>query len=754
MKRAVLALAVLLTATASPAFAGYLIIRVLLEGGSGSGGSGGFDPSYYPGAGSPDGYDPDGERGSRPMGSLPPAPKGPGPSGPGPSIPFGPGPGTTTTTTTPAIDHTRSIVIVVPLTTKLQKQVLDPARVHHDFANPYYNKFPLDYHGQKYKVSLFVDSTSIQLYTDLLGTPGPAQHKGTELLAKYDSWSRKKEDPQLLYAAMIMALENGFVKEALAYGNELLAVANEKKLPLSQDAQRFVDAWAKMGPKVNARPTKAIDTETWRLTLDATEVIPTRHYSLLIWDNPQAEYSRRARQLDEHFDAFFLWHATQGVVLPVPDHPLLVVLAKRESDMRKHFSALDGMSGLRDAFYSSNNGVLVLSPEPRDPVPFTFVRQNHQIFVKGLNRNQLLTGVIPKFDFNDPRGIRPDDVARATTLALVEKMAIDDVETAAVSREGTRQLLHATGLLPGHVVLPAWLTNGSVNFFMRPSAPAYITIGEAEKPHMRVALTTGYGVPNYVLQRYFHDMLDKSELSPIIPPGSKKATGIDSARLLENILTDAYFAGIKDGIDPDPSLPPKPKKPAPGTAVLPGPGGTDPGPVAPGPGPIRPGGPGPTMPPGAAGEGSGYPGYQGILPPDFEDPIITRRKKRDRLTLKAQATSWALYYYLATSNQAGDLRRYFDELNQLPRDLPIDGKTALAVFVRVFKLSDTEGGPPNPEKMKAFADAWLRYMQTIPKAYAGDIPLVVPEPKKVEPGTVPGGMPPGGIGMPPGGMGR
>ena len=35
MRRALLALAVLLTASASPALAGYIILRVLLEGGAG-----------------------------------------------------------------------------------------------------------------------------------------------------------------------------------------------------------------------------------------------------------------------------------------------------------------------------------------------------------------------------------------------------------------------------------------------------------------------------------------------------------------------------------------------------------------------------------------------------------------------------------------------------------------------------------------------------------------------------------------------
>ena len=59
-------------------------------------------------------------------------------------------------------------------------------------------------------------------------------------------------------------------------------------------------------------------------------------------------------------------------------------------------------------------------------------------------------------------------------------------------------------------------------------------------------MTTGYGGPNYVLQRYFKDFLDKKEFNA------------DRAALLKNVLTDAYFRGLrdpKDATDPDPYKP-------------------------------------------------------------------------------------------------------------------------------------------------------------------------------------------------------
>ena len=211
-----------------------------------------------------------------------------------------------------------------------------------------------------------------------------------------------------------------------------------------------------------------------------------------------------------------------------------------------------------DGFYSPENNILVLSPEPLDDVGQTFLRQSQQVFVSGLSRSRLLAGDIPKMDHKGKNGSKPDDVARANILAAVEKLVIDEAEIAAVSREGTRQLLFVTGMLPQHVTLPNWLTQGAANFFTRPRGPAFVTKGD-DKAYMTVAYNTGYGVPNYVLQRYFRDMKEHKELNA------------NEVKLLQHILSDAYFAGIKDGVDPDP-LPKtksKKKKPAGGAGGMP-----------------------------------------------------------------------------------------------------------------------------------------------------------------------------------------
>jgi hypothetical protein len=729
MKRFLIALAVFLTATVSPTFAGYIIIRVLLE--SGPAGTG---PGTGPGS----------------KGTNPPVPFPAGGSGgkPGgrPSSPGEMSGGRSPALVNPAdLDPTRSVVVVIPLESDLAERKLDRTKDFHQLNNPTFRKFTFSFYGKDLQASLFVDKTSIQLYENLIAKPAPKKTRHTEVQAKYAAWANGKKDPQLLYDALLLALESGYVRESAApkdgsppkdaatFAQELLDVAAESK-SLPGPVDRFVKAWGAMSKAVRGPAQQRSDAEAWKLRLDAKEVRLDGHYALVYWDSSPAEVARRTKQLNDNFLAFYLLHATRGVTLPVPPRPLVAVLANQGSAMRRLHHALDGMPVQADAFYAPDHDLLVLSPERLDGVGQTFIQQTQQVFEK-LNLDHLLEGLIPTLDASGAKGVRPNDVARATTLAVVEKLVVEEAEIAAVSREGTHQLLFATDQLPRHVTLPDWLTNGAVSAFSRPRGPAYVTIGDDDKPYMHVALTTGYGVPNYVLQRYLRDLDDHKELNA------------DRGLLLEHVLTDAYFAGIKTAADPDPAPPPK-KKPETGPLNPPK---TGPGAENPFGQPFKGGSGGPPMgPPRIPGGGPGRPGGPGTRPtdPDEEDPAVALRKKRERLSIKAQSTAWALYYYLAHEKPAL-LRQYVDELNKLPRDLPVDGRTSYAAFVRVFDLSAAAGGPADPEKMRKFATEWLAWMGNAPRA-GFDIELVVPDPPAKDPAGGPKGPggPPGPGGLP------
>lgn len=710
MRRFLLALAVLVTGGVTPTFAGYIIIRVLLEGGGATpggdtipGGPGGFAPITPGGLGS----------------------RGPGMPGPG----FGPGVGSpgpigmppgSVSPSVASVDHTRSIVAVIPLETDFLKGRVDTTKTLHPQNNPELRKFVFYQYGRKLSASLFIDSSTVQLYEDLLNTPAAKKTRRTEVLGKHQEWLRGKTDGRLLYDTVVLALQAGMVTEAVAYADELVAASKDTKVTIpDRDVKPFVTAWSAMQKAVSDNPGAPSDAALWQERLDIRNgsVTPLGHYAIVASDNTSAEVTRRAAQLNDNFKAFYLWHATRGDVLPVPSKPLVAVIAPGIDSVRALNRALDGLP-MSDAFYAPDHGLLVLSPERMDDVGQTFLRQNQQLFGRGLNREQLLTGQIPKMDFTGQNGSKPEDVAHAATLAAVEKLAVDEAEIAAVSREGSRQLMYATGVLPKHVTLPVWLTNGAVNFFTRPRGPAYVTVGDDERPIMHVALATGYGGPNYVLQRHFRDLMTKKELPK------------DADRLLENVLGDVYFNGIKNGDDPDPAPPkkvakkgPNPMQPMiPGQPVLGSPGGESEG-----RGPVMPGQP-----------------VVGLRPGE-EDPAVLLRRKQQRLSLKANTTSWALYYYL-TKARSAELKQYIAELNKLPRDLPIDGRTAQAVFVKVFKLSAVEGGPADPAAVKKLAEDWMAYINTVPLVGV-DVPLVMPAPKAPSTGPL-GPMGPGGFGRP------
>jgi hypothetical protein len=79
----------------------------------------------------------------------------------------------------------------------------------------------------------------------------------------------------------------------------------------------------------------------------------------------------------------------------------------------------------------------------------------------------------------------------------------------------------------------------------------------------------------------------------------------------------------------------------------------------------------------------------------------------------ARCTAWALVYYLAQNRKLGNLLRYGQELNQMPRDLDLDEKALQGCFARAFDLTDAKDGRLDPAKLQYFADAWFSEMQSV-----------------------------------------
>ena len=123
-----------------------------------------------------------------------------------------------------------------------------------------------------------------------------------------------------------------------------------------------------------------------------------------------------------------------------------------------------------------------------------------------------------------------------------------------------------------------------------------------------------------------------------------------------------------------------------------------------------------------------------------ENPGIDPGAKA-KLEAKAQATAWALTYFLSRERPEG-MKKYYAELNKLPRDLRIDKKVALETFARCFALMNPELTGVDDAALKEFAKKWIGYLEATKESWR-DIPVEA-TPNPVGPmnnGPIPGPIP-------------
>lgn len=269
----------------------------------------------------------------------------------------------------------------------------------------------------------------------------------------------------------------------------------------------------------------------------------------------------------------------------------------------------------------------------------------------------------------------------------------------------------ASGLVPRNVQLPSWLESGLASFLQHPKGPLFSKDTKGASS-MVVGLAFGYGAPNYLQHRQYRELETKKELNP------------NPDVLLKNVLMDRYFEAVKSGTDIDPP-PPKPQAGvggggADGTGRLCADGsGTarhdSPGSVGAGPG-------GSAGVAGAAGAGptgsAGPAGGESTV----ENVAANLRMSKERLLAKADATSWALVYYLSRGQMDG-LKKFYTELNRMPRDMRLDERVVLTTFCKCFNLMDRQKPDTiDDAAFKNFAEMWVRSMRNVP-VYGVDIAM-------------------------------
>ena len=671
---------------------GYLILRVVLE-------SGGNDPAGgLPGGGRP------GLSGSSggPSGSGG-FPSSSGSSGdyPGsggfPSSGGPPGAGGATAGG-PKTDPTNSVVVVVPYENH-GRVALYPNKAG---AGAEYNPIMETVKTEYGTTPVYNDKSSIQAYWLKPGFSLEGQIK-----AKHHDWEKAKI-PQGGYNLTAEALSSGLTELALQYADETIKAAEGAK-DVSPAVAAFVKAYkpllAKMGEGSEANPEAA-----WlQAKLRAAGYSQSDHFTLLHFGDTavsNAVITRRLALLEANLKAFYLFYAIEGVSLPLPQRKLLVLLAPTTAKFFEFHNALDGGPVVADGFYAGQWNLVVLSPERLDAAGRTFNTYARVRFRSGVNPDELVAGNAPK----PQQGGSAAEIIELMTLALVQRQVNEDAAVAAVTREGTKQLFAAAGLLNPHISPPRWLEEGVGSFLQTPKGPVYTQDKDAPLK-MTVGLARGFGSPNFEMSRRFKEMVTRKELNP------------DSSAVLLNTLGDKYFDAARKGEDIDPAArdgAPKGIGAGTSSASAGGNGG-------------RFGGSGGLGGyPGSSGgyprSSSGYPGSSGGLPgdggygstpgattlPGQPDPAAEARELKERLDTKAQVFAWGLTYYLS-KRKPDQFRAFLDDLNHKPRDMRLDPITVRVAFGQAFGLAE-KADPTrlDPEAVKLFANQWLAFLKAQP----------------------------------------
>jgi len=150
--------------------------------------------------------------------------------------------------------------------------------------------------------------------------------------------------------------------------------------------------------------------------------------------------------------------------------------------------------------------------------------------------------------------------------------------------------------------------------------------------------------------------------------------------------------------------------------------------------------------------------YFRLITEPKEDEKPEAKALRHAATKQAHTLAWSVSYYLAQV-KLDNLLAYFQELGNLPRDLPFDEDVQFLVFAKAFGLID----PRDPTKVdmgkfNSLAKDWDEYMHKTPLELQGVLAAIEDKKKEIKAAVVnppnqgggPGGFGPGGAGGGPG----
>jgi Protein of unknown function (DUF1570) len=378
--------------------------------------------------------------------------------------------------------------------------------------------------------TLYFDNQS--LFSQLLP---PFRTRHGEWTQKRLALNKNRSSEAILEAADWL-LAKGMLEEFETSMNEWVKNKEGDAPTASKALKEALAAYAKVKEQL-AKPSEGENTTTfWRQRLQY-KLDQSPHYSVL-YNSPVSgppEVASRLKVLEEHMKGFYYWFAVKGVALPMPGEKLVCVMVDQPGDFERQRTIVEGEPLVSDGFYADRDNICVFSKERIDPAYKVFSRQVQTIYAQGgYERQGLIDGTARR------RGptLTASEFARYQTMALLDKLLEDEAERAAVSHEGSRQLMVATGLVPRTVVPPHWAQFGTAAFFETPKGP-FIDAPVAAS----IAFWPGWGATSWAYVRPFlkYDLAHRDESKPVVylPPGE----------ILRRVVTDALFHRIVNYID-------------------------------------------------------------------------------------------------------------------------------------------------------------------------------------------------------------
>lgn len=325
------------------------------------------------------------------------------------------------------------------------------------------------------------------------------------------------------------ALTHGLVDDFGKLMDDLIAAKDDQSASASNALKDACKAYKTVKEQLDKPITNEADTNMWKARLGTMRYAQSPHFSLF-YTSPTSdppEVKSRLALLESNMRGFYYWFAMKGVALPMPTDKMVCVLLDQPDEFKRQRAQVEDEPLVADSFFAHRDGVCVFSKERLDSPFQVFAKQVQPIYQSGYDRQALLEGVTPKAR----AGTTINDLARFQTLALLDKALEEEGDRAAVSHDGTRQLMVASGLVPRNVVVPTWAMFGVASFFETPKGPF-----QGAPLAAQVAFYPGVGAPSWAYLRVFKKMEADKEL-----PSERD--------LLQQVVTDHLFNRVINAAD-------------------------------------------------------------------------------------------------------------------------------------------------------------------------------------------------------------